>query len=185
MTWSPDGRTIVLGTKDDFASHVDVEAQRVTSRQKAEHEVRVYGTLRICLADLTRFVGSLQINEAIFSHNGTLLLTATDGYAQIAAFPSGEEIHRVNISTIMTTVMDLDPRGRYVGRSTVLGRRELTLTLLFPRVQISGSGLQRRNGFAVGNDRMDLRVYLGHARVSTPPLRPVALELTIRSLGAQ
>ncbi|CEQ42263.1 SPOSA6832_04044 [Sporobolomyces salmonicolor] len=64
-------------------------------------------------------------NEVLFSHNGSLLISAIEGRACINAFPSNEPVHSIRISPVPTTVMDLDPRGRYLAA----GSNDATLTL--------------------------------------------------------
>lgn len=39
MAWSPDGKHIVLGTKSDIISQVDVESQTVTKPRDMGREV--------------------------------------------------------------------------------------------------------------------------------------------------
>ncbi|GAA6034595.1 hypothetical protein JCM8097_005414 [Rhodosporidiobolus ruineniae] len=104
MTWSPDGKTIVLGTRNDKVLWVDVEEQRIVKETDMPSET----------------------NEAIFSHNGSLLLTGVEGRVQINAFPSNTPVHTVNVSGgSSTTVLDLDPRGRYLAA----GSNDTLLTL--------------------------------------------------------
>ncbi|GAA5936415.1 hypothetical protein JCM10213_000313 [Rhodosporidiobolus nylandii] len=103
MTWSPDGKTIVLGNRTDRVLWVDVESQQIVHRE-----------------DMTR-----ETNEAIFSHNGSLLITGVDGAAHIRSFPSNTPVHNVEISNLPATVFDLDPRGRYLAA----GSNDTTLTL--------------------------------------------------------
>ncbi|GAA5979031.1 hypothetical protein JCM11641_004949 [Rhodosporidiobolus odoratus] len=103
MTWSPDGKTIILGNRSDKVIWVDVESQTVTNR-----------------IDMTK-----ETNEAVFSHNGSLLITTVEGRAHINAFPSNTPVHTVHISGNSTAVADLDPRGRYFAA----GGNDTTLTL--------------------------------------------------------
>ncbi|GAA5913094.1 hypothetical protein JCM5296_002067 [Sporobolomyces johnsonii] len=103
MAWSPDGKTIVVGNRSDRLLWVDVEQQTVIKRENMDKET----------------------NEVLFSHNGSLLVTAIEGRACINAFPSNEPVHSVRISPVPTTVMDLDPRGRYLAA----GSNDATLTL--------------------------------------------------------
>ncbi|GAA5907889.1 hypothetical protein JCM6882_001518 [Rhodosporidiobolus microsporus] len=103
MTWSPDGKTIVLGNRSDKVIWVDVEEQRIVRTEDMAQET----------------------NEAVFSHNGSLLITTIEGRAHIKSFPSNTPVHTVNISGFSTTVADLDPRGRYFAA----GSNDATLTL--------------------------------------------------------
>ncbi|ORY63827.1 WD40-repeat-containing domain protein [Leucosporidium creatinivorum] len=103
MAWSPDGKTIVTGNKSDDITHVDVDNVCITKKWHSDKEA----------------------NEVVFSHNGTILLSAFDGYVRIDPFPTGEQIHLVHVSTAATTVMDLDPRGRYLAA----GSNDATATL--------------------------------------------------------
>jgi hypothetical protein len=40
MTWSPDGKTIVLGTRSDIVTWIDVEAQKIIKKTDMRQEVR-------------------------------------------------------------------------------------------------------------------------------------------------
>ncbi|GAA5852887.1 hypothetical protein JCM8547_004720 [Rhodosporidiobolus lusitaniae] len=103
MSWSPDGKTIVLGNRNDKVIWVDVEQQRIVKSESLQYET----------------------NETTFSHNGSLLFYTADGSVQINAHPSNAPIYKVNISTASTTVLDLDPRGRYL----VAGSNDTLMTL--------------------------------------------------------
>ncbi|GAA6062368.1 hypothetical protein JCM10212_004214 [Sporobolomyces blumeae] len=92
MTWSPDGKHIVLGNRSDRLLWIDVEKQEIVRRE-----------------DMTK-----ETNEAVFSHTGTLLMTPVEGRALIHSFPANELVHTVNIASAPTTVLDLDARGRYL-----------------------------------------------------------------------
>ncbi|GAA6009138.1 hypothetical protein JCM10207_004279 [Rhodosporidiobolus poonsookiae] len=104
MVWSPDGKTIVLGNRSDEVTWIDVEEQRIVRKETKKGET----------------------NEAIFSHNGSLLFTGIEGVVHINAFPSNTPIHTVTVAGWPTTVLDLDPRGRYLAA----GSNDTTLTLL-------------------------------------------------------
>lgn len=42
MTWSPDGKTIVLGTRHDVVSWIDVAAGKIVKEEKNKKEVRSF-----------------------------------------------------------------------------------------------------------------------------------------------
>ncbi|POY71029.1 hypothetical protein BMF94_5955 [Rhodotorula taiwanensis] len=92
MAWSSDGKTIVIGNRNDKVVWVDVEEQTI-SRQ----------------IDM----GKDQTNEFLFSHNDAFLVTGVEGQLRITSFPSHEPIHAIDVGTMPVTVLDLDPRGRY------------------------------------------------------------------------
>ncbi|SGY13988.1 BQ5605_C010g06017 [Microbotryum silenes-dioicae] len=92
LTWSPDGETIILSSRYDVVTWIDVKTHQIIKKK----------------------VMPTETNEPIFTHNGKILMTAIEGNLNIADFPSEDEIHQVRISPAMTTVLDLDPRGRYV-----------------------------------------------------------------------
>ncbi|SCV69795.1 BQ2448_1189 [Microbotryum intermedium] len=92
LTWSPDGETIILSSRYDVVTWIDVKTHQIIKKK----------------------VMPTETNEPIFTHNGKILMTAIEGNLHIADFPSEDEIHQVRISPAMTTVLDLDPRGRYV-----------------------------------------------------------------------
>lgn len=73
----------------------------------------------LCVASLEKATpdrqdSTSQTNEAVFSHNGKLLMTAYAGAVEITTFPEKELIHTVQVTPIVTTSVDLDPRGRFV-----------------------------------------------------------------------
>jgi len=103
MTWSPDGQTVVVSNRSDLITHIDVRSQRVTRTVRSQHEC----------------------NEAAFSHDGALLMTALDGTVSVARWPSMEEVSRVGVSPVATIAMDLDPRGRYLAA----GSNDATVSL--------------------------------------------------------
>ncbi|GAA5828666.1 hypothetical protein JCM3766R1_003779 [Sporobolomyces carnicolor] len=103
MTWSPNGQHIVLGNRSDRIMWVDVEEQKVIRREEM----------------------TLETNEAAFSNNGALLLTAIAGRLQINTFPANERIHTINVSSAATMCIDIDPRGRYL----VAAGNDTTVTL--------------------------------------------------------
>lgn len=45
MTWSPDGKTIVLGNRSDKVLWVDVEEQRIVRKEENVREVRLVSYL--------------------------------------------------------------------------------------------------------------------------------------------
>ncbi|GAA6057864.1 hypothetical protein JCM3770_002728 [Rhodotorula araucariae] len=107
MAWSPDGRYIVVGNTKDRILWVDVEEQKIIKR-----------------VDM-----SVETNEALFSHSGTLLTTLCHGDAVITSFPANEPVHKVTVSEMPATVADLDPRGRYLAvgsNDTVVSMWETT-----------------------------------------------------------
>ncbi|GAA5935900.1 WD40 repeat domain-containing protein [Sporobolomyces koalae] len=103
MTWSPNGTHIVLGNRSDRILWVDAEEQKVVRRE-----------------DMSR-----ETNEATFSNNGTLLLTAVEGRLNLHTFPANDLLHTIHVSSVPTTCVDLDPRGRYL----VAGSNDTTITL--------------------------------------------------------
>lgn len=112
MTWSPDGKTIVLGNKSDDITHVDVDNVAITKTWRSKEEVSPSRPGRQCRTLEPALTLLPQANEVAFSHNGSLLFSALNGYVHIDAFPSGEQVHKVHVATASTTVIDLDPRGR-------------------------------------------------------------------------
>ncbi|GJN91286.1 hypothetical protein Rhopal_004305-T1 [Rhodotorula paludigena] len=90
MTWSPDGRHLVVGNRNDDIMWIDADEQTVIRKTRMPKET----------------------NEAFFSHNSTLLTTLVFGDAQIVAFPSDEPVHSIEVANLPITVGDLDPRGR-------------------------------------------------------------------------
>ncbi|KAL8293647.1 hypothetical protein RQP46_000348 [Phenoliferia psychrophenolica] len=103
ITWSPDGKTVVVGDKHDRVTWIDVATKKVIKEVKS----------------------SLETNEFLFSHNGSLMFTTQDGQVDISAYPSGETIHRVKTSPVATMSLDLDPKGRYLAA----GSNDATVTL--------------------------------------------------------
>ncbi|TKA58575.1 hypothetical protein B0A53_00316 [Rhodotorula sp. CCFEE 5036] len=92
MAWSSDGKTIVIGNRNDKVVWVDVEEQKITRRID---------------------MGKDQTNECLFAHNDAFLITGVEGSARITSFPENEPIHSFDVGTMPVTVIDLDPRGRY------------------------------------------------------------------------
>ncbi|GAA6006452.1 WD40 repeat domain-containing protein [Rhodotorula paludigena] len=103
MTWSPDGRYLVVGNRSDDIMWIDADEQTVIRKTRMPKET----------------------NEAFFSHNSTLLTTLVFGDAQIVAFPSNEPVHSIPVANLPITVGDLDPRGRYMA----FGSNDTTLSL--------------------------------------------------------
>ncbi|GAA6014126.1 hypothetical protein JCM11491_004113 [Sporobolomyces phaffii] len=103
MTWSPNGKYIVLGNRSDRILWIDAEEQTVIKRE-----------------DMT-----LETNEAAFSNNGALLLTAVAGRLHMHTFPANERLHTINVSPAATMCIDIDPRGRYL----VAAGNDTTITL--------------------------------------------------------
>ncbi|KAK4057158.1 hypothetical protein OIO90_001653 [Microbotryomycetes sp. JL221] len=99
MTWSPDGKFVVVSSRRDIMSWIDVETQQVIKKWDVGKET----------------------NESIFSHDGRILFMAVDGYAVLTKFPQNEDLHKVQVSPAAVTVLDLDPRGRQV--VVILGKR--------------------------------------------------------------
>jgi hypothetical protein len=117
----------VLGNRSDKVLWVDVEEQRIVRTEENVREVRLVSLLSFLpntRASVTSQSPSStrahirfhpQTNEALFSHNGSLLFTAVEGQAQITAFPSADPVYSINMSG-KTSIqsLDLDPRGRCV-----------------------------------------------------------------------
>lgn len=103
MTWSPDGRHIVLGNRVDKILWIDVEEQTVIRRETMPCET----------------------NEAAFSNNGSLLLTAVEGRLNLNTFPANELLHTIRVASAPTMLVDLDSRGRYL----IAGSNDTTVTL--------------------------------------------------------
>ncbi|KAJ8293387.1 THO complex subunit 3 [Rhodotorula toruloides] len=103
MNWSPDGKTIVVGTTKDRLMWVDVEEQRVVNRIDMDKET----------------------NDTQFSHNGSLLYTGVEGSVRISAFPSNELVYTVPMTSMPVGMLDLDPRGRYL----LAGGNDATVSL--------------------------------------------------------
>ncbi|KAI5481735.1 hypothetical protein MNV49_000012 [Pseudohyphozyma bogoriensis] len=103
MVWSPDGKTVVVGNRSDTVKWIDVDTKTVVNTIKNAKET----------------------NEAVFSHNGSVLVTPHDGDLGITAFPSGDHLHTVEVSPVATITTDLDPRGRYLAA----GSNDATVTL--------------------------------------------------------
>lgn len=103
MTWSPSGSTLVVSNRSDLVTHIDCRTHRVTHTARSQHEC----------------------NEAAFSHDGSLLMTALDGTVSVTKWPGGEEVRRVGVSPVATIALDLDPRGRYLAA----GSNDATVSL--------------------------------------------------------
>ncbi|KAM0789184.1 hypothetical protein ACM66B_000031 [Microbotryomycetes sp. NB124-2] len=103
MVWSPDGKTIVVSSRRDIMTWIDVDTRQVIKKWDVGKET----------------------NESIFSHDGRILFMAVDGYAVLTSFPQGDDIHRVHVSPAAVTVLDLDPKGRYLAA----GSTDATVTL--------------------------------------------------------
>ncbi|BGP56103.1 hypothetical protein JCM8202v2_003714 [Rhodotorula sphaerocarpa] len=92
LAWSSDGRTIVVGNRNDKMVWVDVEAQTITKQID---------------------MGKEQTNEFLFGHNDAFLITGVEGQVRITSFPSHEPIHSFDVGLMPVTVLDSDPRGRF------------------------------------------------------------------------
>ena len=152
MTWSPDGQILVVSNRSDVITHIDVRAQKVTKTIRSLHEC----------------------NEAVFSHDGSLLLTALDGNVSVARWPSLDEVRRVPVSPVATIAMDLDPRGRYLAAGSNDATVSLWETGEFSCVQSVGhhDDPLRTCRFSCDGQYLATSVGDGTGIVIVSPLRP-------------
>ncbi|KAI9209594.1 WD40-repeat-containing domain protein [Polychytrium aggregatum] len=98
ICWSPDGRHIAVGNKDDVVSFIDVRGGSGTKKEYIWH----------------RMNNDIEINEIRWNYaNDLFFLTTGQGTIKVLGFPSFELVHSVNAHTANCYCLEFDPRGRY------------------------------------------------------------------------
>lgn len=115
-----------------------------------------------------------QTNEALFSHNGSLLFTAVEGQTQITAFPSADPVYSINMSG-KTSIqsLDLDPKGRcafFVFPLPISSGTDRRCDMQ----QVSRFWRERYDVDAVGDGGMDLHGGFGSSRVRFSHFAPTS-----------
>lgn len=92
MTYSPDGKTLILANRSDFVTIIDVVTRKVVSETRQARET----------------------NKHAFSHDGKLLFRTLGGSLRIESCPEEKELYNIQASSVSIVDVDLDPRGRCV-----------------------------------------------------------------------
>ncbi|KAJ3412808.1 THO complex subunit 3 [Chytridiales sp. JEL 0842] len=101
ICWSPDGRNIAVGNKDDVISFID---PRGGSDSKGEKKY-VWHTM----------AKDVEVNEIRWNYSGDLFfLTTGQGTIQILEFPSFNLVHTIQAHTANCYCIEFDPKGRYM-----------------------------------------------------------------------
>ncbi|KAI9886429.1 MAG: hypothetical protein M1823_001747 [Watsoniomyces obsoletus] len=109
LAWSPDGKTIIAGRKDDTLIPISLEGKLLANSPPIIPD-----------APLPQ---SVQTNEIIFSNSGEhLLLTTGFGTIKIVKYPSFETVQTITAHTSACLSLELDSRGKHlvVGGSDAL-----------------------------------------------------------------
>jgi len=127
MTYSPDGKTLILANRSDFVTIIDVVTRKVVSETRQARET----------------------NKHAFSHDGKLLFRTLGGSLRIESCPEEKELYNIQASSVSIVDVDLDPRGRYVA----LGGNDTNLSLWETEYwtcekAFSGEGAVRGIGFS-------------------------------------
>ncbi|KAG0289849.1 hypothetical protein BGZ98_003690, partial [Dissophora globulifera] len=93
ISWSPDGRSVAVGNKDDMISFID------TRTFKIEQTVQF----------------KVEVNEISWNPTGNLfLLTTGQGSVKVLEYPTMKELHALEAHTANCYCLEFDPRGRYL-----------------------------------------------------------------------
>ncbi|ELT93565.1 hypothetical protein CAPTEDRAFT_180662 [Capitella teleta] len=92
ICWSPDGRTIAVGNKEDLVSFIDVKAHKVRTEEQFKFEV----------------------NEISWNKAGDLFfLTSGQGVLHILSYPDIKPVYQVNAHPANLICIEFDPTGRH------------------------------------------------------------------------
>ncbi|XP_036595693.1 THO complex subunit 3-like [Trichosurus vulpecula] len=92
ICWSPDGRTIAVGSRTDVVTFLDVR----TRQAKAEEHFQY------------------QVNEISWNNDNTLFfLTGGNGYIMILSYPDLKTVQSLNAHTSNCICIKFDPTGKY------------------------------------------------------------------------
>ncbi|KAK9718815.1 hypothetical protein K7432_005197, partial [Basidiobolus ranarum] len=93
ICWSPDGKYIAVGNKDDLISFIDTRQYKIEKTSK--HDV--------------------EVNEIAWDHSGDyFFLTTGQGHVKILEFPSLKPLHTLDAQTANCYCLEFDPMGRYL-----------------------------------------------------------------------
>ncbi|KAJ3092368.1 hypothetical protein HK102_008157 [Quaeritorhiza haematococci] len=100
ICWSPDGRTIAVGNKEDVITFIDPRGVG-DSKSKKEY---VWKTMN----------NDVEVNEISWNYAGDLFfLTTGQGTIKVLDYPSFKLVHTVNAHTANCYCLEFDPKGRY------------------------------------------------------------------------
>uniref|UniRef100_A0A061S7R3 THO complex subunit 3 n=1 Tax=Tetraselmis sp. GSL018 TaxID=582737 RepID=A0A061S7R3_9CHLO len=93
VVWSPDGRTIAAGSRDDDISFVDVRKFKITKTHKYPY----------------------QVNEIAWSRCGTcFFITSNSGSIEMMSYPSMELVRSLKAHSSCCYSIAFDPAGKYL-----------------------------------------------------------------------
>ncbi|KAJ3281767.1 hypothetical protein HK104_011283 [Borealophlyctis nickersoniae] len=99
VCWSPDGKTIAVGNKEDRISFIDPRGGSDGKNKYIWHDLHYDG---------------VEINEISWNWAGDLFfMTTGKGRVKIVGFPSFELVHEIAAHTANCFCIEFDPKGRY------------------------------------------------------------------------
>ncbi|KAI8801495.1 WD40-repeat-containing domain protein [Cladochytrium replicatum] len=97
IVWSPDGKTIAVGNKEDVITFIDPRSVGDTKK----------GVIKTLANDV-------EINEISWNYSSDLFFMSTgQGTIRILEYPSLRHAYTVNAHTANCYCLEFDPRGRY------------------------------------------------------------------------
>ncbi|KAI5291223.1 hypothetical protein KEM54_005818 [Ascosphaera aggregata] len=118
LSWTADGRTLLVGRKDNTLIPVSVPAISTASTKPSQPDPVAQPQLD-AYKMLTPHHKSLQTNDTCFTYatdteDVSLFLTHGDGTVQIVSYPTFDPIYTLNAHTSACLSVSLSPTGRYL-----------------------------------------------------------------------
>ncbi|KAI7693214.1 THO complex subunit 3 [Sarcoptes scabiei] len=92
MSWSPNGKTIAVGNKEDIVTFIDDRTFKIKTQKEFKFEV----------------------NEISWNReNDLFFLTSGQGYVYVLSYPNLEQLHVINAHIATCFCIEFDPTGKH------------------------------------------------------------------------
>ncbi|ORX75402.1 WD40 repeat-like protein [Anaeromyces robustus] len=93
ICWSPDGKQIAVGNKEDLISFIDTRTHKVVNTKQND----------------------IEVNEISWNYGGDkFFLTSGQGTIEVLEYPSLKELKSIQAHTANCYCLEFDPNGRYL-----------------------------------------------------------------------
>lgn len=111
ITWSPDGKTIAVGNKEDLVTFIDTRTNKIRAEEQFNFEVCPSHYI-LLTSNIFNYV--LQVNEIAWNNSSDLFfLTNGMGCVHILSYPSLELQHVLKAHPATCICIEFDPTGKY------------------------------------------------------------------------